>query len=617
MTQKASNTGAFPMPGDGMRRLSPQNALQRARAMACMRERSSQCQGQVHVNLFFDGTGNNRDWEGAFVKGKTPSTQTQLARSGHSNVARLFDARIDEPGSGFYNFYIPGVGTPFREIGDSGSGFLDGTLGAATARWGADRINWGIIQVFNALYLDITEQAAPLISDDDARILANTLSQTRLFEGTFRRILFDAVSHRLERAIAASQRKVKSINIAVFGFSRGAAQARAFVHWLFEIVQPWNNGCGHNLAGVPMQLSFLGLFDTVASVGISNMLRITDGRYAWASGDLMSIHPDVQKCAHFVALHEQRINFPVELAGDAIQVFYPGMHSDVGGGYTPGSQGKDYVNGRPIDAAKLSQITLLDMHHEAIKAGVPLLSLEEIKADAGLALHFACHPQLIADYNTWLAEHGIASRSATEQIRAHARQYVQWKGMRLASGQPDLLQQPFFKQAHHEDQTDLKNAQHTFSQLVDSLTNEKEQHDAYLKTRASHPERREEWLRQGGRGMPPPVPISGLSPTFMSASDLRELFETVHRRVAVPPAATTLFDRYVHDSLAGFYIMKWTELNAPVGATNGYLRYRTLYSASSQKQQQVCADPLTTSMPPVNVPHINQVLQSMGNAFRP
>lgn len=49
------------------------------------------------------------------------------------------------------------------------------------------------------------------------------------------------------------------------------------------------------------------------------------------------------------------------------EIVYPGVHSDVGGGYGPGEQGR----GRD-DADKLSQVPLLDMYREARKAGVPL-----------------------------------------------------------------------------------------------------------------------------------------------------------------------------------------------------------------------------------------------------
>ncbi len=52
------------MPTSGMRDLTPRETMQRARAIACIRKKDpAQCGGQVYVSLFFDGTGNNMDWE--------------------------------------------------------------------------------------------------------------------------------------------------------------------------------------------------------------------------------------------------------------------------------------------------------------------------------------------------------------------------------------------------------------------------------------------------------------------------------------------------------------------------------------------------------------------------
>ncbi|MGY0653069.1 phospholipase effector Tle1 domain-containing protein [Luteimonas sp. A537] len=300
-----TSIGAHPMPESGRRLLSPNAAQARKQALACLRENSSECQGQVHVNLFFDGTGNNRGWNGVFVSNppKTRGTQTQRARNGHSNVARLWEASFDEPENGLFRIYIPGVGTPFPEVGDNSQ---DGSaLGAGAALYGADRIHWAIIEIINAVHRYLT--GARLIELEQARVLANEMSRTRLFEGHLRRNMLGAVARRLENVVKNHQRRVRSLNISVFGFSRGAAQARAFAHRLFEVAQVWGSGCGHNIGGVPMTLDFMGIFDTVASVGLAGMSRIADGKMDWADGEMMSIHPEVRQCVHFAALHEQRI----------------------------------------------------------------------------------------------------------------------------------------------------------------------------------------------------------------------------------------------------------------------------------------------------------------------
>lgn len=610
-------TGAVPMPPDGMRRLTAAEAQRRARALACLRTKSSECQGQVHVNIFFDGTGNNKDWNGTFVSGKTRSNQTQLARNGHSNVARLFDVRLDEAGSGFYNFYVPGVGTPFSDIGDADTN--GDMFGGAAALYGADRIHWAILQVFNAVHRYVTEEAGPLVDNRRIKDLVGLMSKTRIFEGTLRRLLLRAETRGLEAAVKRAQRKAKSVNISVFGFSRGSAQARAFVHRLYEVVDAQGDGCGYNLGGVPMQLSFLGIFDTVASVGLAGISRISDGKMAWAEGQMMSIHPEVKKCVHFAALHEQRMNFPMDLAagGEVKEVLYPGMHSDVGGGYTPGGQGKDFVDGKVDGTAKLAQIPLLDMHFEAVKAGVLIRTIDEIKAGPN-ATHFGCHPQLIRDYNAWLTGHGLGGGAHREQTRKHCRQYVQWKGARLWPGDANLTSQPFYKQADSEDKVDLDNAQRDFESLVRTLAQGKADMAAHRKTIDQMRERMQESRNAGLPASHMSVPrATSIGYAYARApSETHELLDLVLEKRPLPEAATRLFDNYVHDSLAGFYMSSWTELNVPLVSTYGYLRYRSVFNIASTAQPQVCSAPVTNpaALPP-NPPSLDQLFNQMGTVM--
>lgn len=137
-------TGVQSMPAGGFRSLTGPEAQRRAKALACLREKGSECQGQVHVNIFFDGTGNNKDWAGTYVEGKSRSEKTQRKRNGHSNVARLYDARLHEDSgvggksNDIFNYYIPGVGTPFPHIGDSSKeGDMLGGAAASTAQNGS------------------------------------------------------------------------------------------------------------------------------------------------------------------------------------------------------------------------------------------------------------------------------------------------------------------------------------------------------------------------------------------------------------------------------------------------------------------------------------------------
>lgn len=73
--------------------------------------------------------------------------------------------------------------------------------------------------------------------------------------------------------------------------------------------------------------------------------------------------------------------------------------------------------------------------------------------------------------------------------------------------------------------------------------------------------------------------------------------DQIHRLVACemePPEATAaLLDDYVHDSLAGFYMWRFTELTAPGIRTNGYFRHRGVFELG-QSAAPVCESEATT-----------------------
>jgi len=130
--------------------------------------------------------------------------------------------------------------------------------------------------------------------------------------------------------------------IDIFGFSRGAAQARALVNEIHRL----SNSNSYYWGGTRIQVRYLGLFDTVGSVGMpgddddTNFLVNDD-----LSGEIsLSIHPSaVQNAVHLTAYDERRDYFPVTslksesggLASNFIEEVLPGVHSDIGGGYGP------------------------------------------------------------------------------------------------------------------------------------------------------------------------------------------------------------------------------------------------------------------------------------------
>jgi uncharacterized protein (DUF2235 family) len=146
--------------------------------------------------------------------------------------------------------------------------------------------------------------------------------------------------------------------IFIFGFSRGAYTARALAAMLYKvglltqgneelIPFAWDifrrqrnkaiyTGFHQTFARM-VKVHFLGLWDTVSSVG-----------WAWNPQYLQftANNPIVEVVRHAVALDERRVYFIQNLWGhdpelhlDASQVWFPGVHCDVGGGYKESEAG--------------------------------------------------------------------------------------------------------------------------------------------------------------------------------------------------------------------------------------------------------------------------------------
>ena len=174
------------------------------------------CPKPIWFTAFFDGTGNNYDKDGLGLK--------NLLVVKYSNIAKLahFAHVRSTPRTQFQ--YIEGVGTPCHKEGVDDSGdSVDGALGMAAAIKGESRIR--------------------------------------------------CMMRRLKEYVDKQMPFVNQINLAVFGFSRGATQARAFTRMLGEEMGDWN---GHELLWKQpgangkrprIVVYFLGVFDTVSSTG--------------------------------------------------------------------------------------------------------------------------------------------------------------------------------------------------------------------------------------------------------------------------------------------------------------------------------------------------------------
>jgi hypothetical protein len=139
--------------------------------------------------------------------------------------------------------------------------------------------------------------------------------------------------------------------IDIVGFSRGAATTLDFCHIIQSrgIRRP---GTGGVVESAP-QIRFLGVWDVVGAFGPAFL-----GNVALDIGHHLSLpRSGLQYCFHALALDERRPSFlPTRLAG-AYEVWFRGVHSDIGGGN--GNHG-------------LNDITLKWMLSKAKAAGLPI-----------------------------------------------------------------------------------------------------------------------------------------------------------------------------------------------------------------------------------------------------
>jgi hypothetical protein len=184
-----------------------------------------------------------------------------------------------------------------------------------------------------------------------------------------------------------------TIQLDVFGFSRGAAMARHFVNCIkqnyFDFKDPDIN---KRLSDRNIKINFLGVFDTVGSFGIAG--NNIDNGYSFF------IDPSwiESKAVHIHALHEYRsgfdlqsmiktqdTNYPFDIVEDKlIEIGLPGVHSDIGGGYNMAPPEKEQFS----DNSLLAHMALKTMADYAIDNDVPLMSelSDSLRIQSGNAL---------------------------------------------------------------------------------------------------------------------------------------------------------------------------------------------------------------------------------------
>lgn len=519
------------------------------------------CQTVVNVGLFFDGTNNNMERD---YKRPAPSKRY------HSNIVRLHNAYPDEESNAvggvekFYRFYMPGVGTPFPQIREYG----EETFGRAFAKGGQARILWGVLQVYNAIHKAVFENASFLTDDEMAEKIKDYENKVDYHQkdgvfpddpaldrkGWFAKLTRE-LTQKLEQQLALKPKPaIPLVSLSVFGFSRGAVQARAFCYWFQDALQDGK------FAGIETEIRFLGLFDSVATVGSSDSINKTtplaewmvDGHSGWAAEILKSLPKVVQKTVHYIAAHEQRMNFPVtRVKGNNVEeVLYPGMHSDVGGGYGAGAQGK----ARNGLSSLMSQIPLLHMYKAALLAGVPLLTYDQLQGEIKEDLQV--DPQMLQAWNRYMDWSGNKGGDFDEEVYRHYTCYFRWREQMLYR----LEQQPFYLAGSPQDQADL---QESNNRLKGDLVVARQRTETFASPYGGYERgnpleqaqrekdrvRREKEYAQANL-MQQRAAVAGL-PLFPFEIFALKFFDQPQ---GVPKGAGDLLSDYVHDSLAGFYL---------------------------------------------------------------
>jgi hypothetical protein len=235
----------------------------------------------IRACMFFDGTLNNRTNValGKLGKGSGGSYDNELSNIAILEKYYLTDKNVDIS----FFLYVEGIGTTnFKS--DSNIGSALGTLGTGIIA----KVESGIAQIITYILKNNT-----------------------------------------------NRKPIKEIFLDAFGFSRGAAAARNFVYATLqgkgETLKSKLASHGYKVGGV--KVKFVGLYDTVAAYGVEH------------DNNTKQLHLDslgsAEKVVQLAAAEEHRLNFRlinIKSAVNGLQIFLPGAHSDVGGGYLHNSK---------------------------------------------------------------------------------------------------------------------------------------------------------------------------------------------------------------------------------------------------------------------------------------
>jgi uncharacterized protein (DUF2235 family) len=204
------------------------------------------------------------------------------------------------------------------------------------------------------------EKLRHLLSGQDQTVLyfpgvgTDGKQAVRVVDGAFGQSAERRVDEAYDAVAAAFQ---PGDQLAIFGFSRGAATSRILARKIHA----------QGIAGQQPDIRFMGLFDTVAALGVPRPKLDEFRKQFHDASDRLRIPPEVRHVVHLVAIDEDRALFDTTLLSlespattTADETWFAGNHGDVGGGWPKASP----------DERQLAAITLSYMIREAAANGI-------------------------------------------------------------------------------------------------------------------------------------------------------------------------------------------------------------------------------------------------------
>ncbi len=310
-----------------------------AEAVEEKKEEKEKTHVKIWCSMFFDGTLNSRD--NVNTKKSNPALNKKMVKKGSdsygndlSNVAKM-EQYIKKESSEFdhvVSIYTEGPGTEALqviEVGDSPRTQKKKKKNGGHRK--DDAYGYAVGMGDTGVKAKVTSGISKLTSE-----ISDVVDKTTVID---------------------------KLVIDVFGFSRGAAGARFFVHEVlneepsgFEVkgtrIRFEGNALfarlkrnSYEITADKVEIRFVGLYDTVASCGIGD-------NYFEHGTRILKLdhlkHPAVKNVVHLASADEHRANFSLtsiaSAGGKGKEVFLPGVHSDIGGGYAEHSPENFVIN---------------------------------------------------------------------------------------------------------------------------------------------------------------------------------------------------------------------------------------------------------------------------------